>query len=186
MHSALQIRFALRCGAPTQMNEPLCTCGTCRRCRHRETAREWRKRNPEKVKEWARASARRRYAKLAADLEWREAENARLREYYAANPDTRRATIRKSKARAEYLAAKRALYHSGDVPTKARILVARAIRAGVLERPTECSRCGHECKPEGHHIDYSRPLDVEWLCQPCHYAAHGAVCRPPLLAGKDS
>lgn len=45
-----------------------------------------------------------------------------------------------------------------------------AKRAGkVCEQP--CARCG--CLDvEAHHPDYSRPLNVVWLCKPCHRAEH--------------
>jgi len=43
-----------------------------------------------------------------------------------------------------------------------------AVKSGTLVRPTKCSRCEKECKPEASHHDYSKPLDVEWLCAKCH------------------
>jgi hypothetical protein len=48
--------------------------------------------------------------------------------------------------------------------------VARAIRNGVLVRQP-CCRCG-EAKTVAHHEDYDKPLDVMWLCQPCHKKRH--------------
>lgn len=46
--------------------------------------------------------------------------------------------------------------------------VQRAIKSGLLIRPDACSLCGRACKPEAAHTDYSRPLDVRWLCRQCH------------------
>ena len=46
-----------------------------------------------------------------------------------------------------------------------------AIQVGVIERPDYCSGCGcssSEHRIEAHHHDYSKPLDVIWLCTPCH------------------
>lgn len=40
--------------------------------------------------------------------------------------------------------------------------------------PLPCAVCGAK-KVQAHHHDYSRPLDVEWLCFACHQAAHGKV-----------
>lgn len=57
---------------------------------------------------------------------------------------------------------------------KARTLCQRAVRAGTLVRPTECSECKKSCKPEGHHDDYSKPLEVAWLCPRCHRQRHSA------------
>lgn len=46
-----------------------------------------------------------------------------------------------------------------------------ALRCGVLIRPDVCSGCGcpsSEHRIEAHHHDYAKPLDVIWLCTPCH------------------
>lgn len=48
--------------------------------------------------------------------------------------------------------------------------VARAIRKGELVRQP-CCRCGAE-KTVAHHEDYDKPLEVVWLCQPCHKQRH--------------
>lgn len=51
--------------------------------------------------------------------------------------------------------------------------VARAIRKGEMV-PKNCERCGAE-KTVAHHEDYSKPLDVMWLCQPCHIQRHKEI-----------
>jgi hypothetical protein len=50
-----------------------------------------------------------------------------------------------------------------------------ATRSGKIV-PQPCFVCGE--KAEAHHPDYSRPLDVVWLCQPHHREAHAIVKRP--------
>lgn len=60
----------------------------------------------------------------------------------------------------------------------------QAVRRGELVRPDSCSRCGEKCIPDGHHADYGRPLDVEWLCRKCHHFAHGF--RPLNLYAGDT
>jgi len=55
---------------------------------------------------------------------------------------------------------------------KAHIAVGNALREGKLHRPDRCSHCKVECKPEGHHEDYQKPLDVVWLCSECHRNLH--------------
>ena len=48
--------------------------------------------------------------------------------------------------------------------------VSRAIKAGTLDRKP-CIRCG-DAKSVAHHEDYDKPLEVMWLCQPCHKKRH--------------
>lgn len=54
----------------------------------------------------------------------------------------------------------------------AHAAVSNAIRDGVLKKPSQCSRCASTKHIHGHHEDYSRPLDVIWLCPRCHRIAH--------------
>jgi hypothetical protein len=53
---------------------------------------------------------------------------------------------------------------------QAHRLVASAIKAGELVRQA-CVQCGMP-NGEAHHEDYSRPLDVTWLCRQCHARVH--------------
>lgn len=43
-----------------------------------------------------------------------------------------------------------------------------ALRRGELRRPSRCETCLLSIKPHAHHDDYSRPLEVRWLCRACH------------------
>jgi hypothetical protein len=52
----------------------------------------------------------------------------------------------------------------------AHIAVSNALRDGkIVKYP--CFICGN-AKSQGHHPDYSRPLDVVWLCSKHHKQAH--------------
>lgn len=55
---------------------------------------------------------------------------------------------------------------------RARSAVSNALRGGRLTKPDYCSSCGAKAVLHGHHDDYSRPLDVVWLCTLCHKARH--------------
>ena len=58
---------------------------------------------------------------------------------------------------------------------KANTLVNVAVRDGRLLRQP-CSKCGSTDRVQAHHPDYSKPLEVEWLCFPCHRGgAHHAL-----------
>ncbi len=41
-----------------------------------------------------------------------------------------------------------------------------------IKRPSECSCCGKKGKVEGHHEDYSRPMELTFLCNQCHNFIH--------------
>lgn len=53
---------------------------------------------------------------------------------------------------------------------RAHLLVAAAVRSGVLVRPDACESCFRFCRPDAHHEDYAKPLVVDWLCRKCHAA----------------
>jgi hypothetical protein len=59
-------------------------------------------------------------------------------------------------------------YQKNKEKRRAHVTLNRAIASGKLMRPENCSECGKECKPDGHHEDYSKPLDVKWICRACH------------------
>lgn len=89
------------------------------------------------------AEAQARYAarKKAADREgWLAYRNDIRRRWQEANPEKH--------------AAHNRVYHE--------------IRMGRMVRPDRCEHCDGECRPQAAHTDYSRPLDVLWLCAPCH------------------
>lgn len=60
---------------------------------------------------------------------------------------------------------------------KARALMAKAIRDGVLKR-MPCEVCA-EVKSEGHHEDYFKPLEIKWLCKKHHAEVHRKYKIPP-------
>ncbi len=51
--------------------------------------------------------------------------------------------------------------------------VAKAIRDGFLHRQP-CEVCGRENGVEAHHDDYTRTLDVRWMCRSHHRLWHSA------------
>jgi hypothetical protein len=53
---------------------------------------------------------------------------------------------------------------------RARQQVKTAITAGRLVRQP-CMSCG-AVKVQAHHHDYTKPLEVEWLCTTCHGKKH--------------
>ena len=49
---------------------------------------------------------------------------------------------------------------------------ARRFVSRKLTSPGVCSLCGSTHRIEAHHHDYSKPLEVEWLCSACHKQVH--------------
>ena len=61
---------------------------------------------------------------------------------------------------------------------RAQTVVNNAIRDGRLVRGIACEFCRATERLHAHHDDYSKPLEVRWLCIPCHRPWHAS------LAGK--
>lgn len=52
----------------------------------------------------------------------------------------------------------------------ARSLVSSALRRGILKKQP-CEVCGKRVV-DAHHDDYTKPLEVRWLCRTCHLQWH--------------
>lgn len=126
----------------------------CKDCT-RLDASTYRWANLEKMREYDRnrpnakersAENRRRMKELQEyDPErFREKERARLRNYRRQNKE-------------KEIAHERVFY---------------AVSTGRLINPGACSKCGVLCHTEAHHEDYSKPLEIVWLCDSCHKTRH--------------
>ena len=60
---------------------------------------------------------------------------------------------------------------------RAQRLVCSALKSGKLTKQP-CEVCGKD-KVQAHHDDYSKPLDVRWLCFLHHRMLHGQYCDHP-------
>ena len=94
-----------------------------------------------------------------------------MRTWYARHPGYGAASARARRdAAREY---EREQYNS-DAAFRARKLsrntAVRAVMSGELAREP-CEVCG-AVPTEAHHDDYSKPLDVRWLCNAHHLAHH--------------
>jgi hypothetical protein len=54
----------------------------------------------------------------------------------------------------------------------AHVITGNAVRDKKIEKQTKCSECKSTKKIEAHHDDYTKPLEVRWLCNACHRAWH--------------
>ena len=58
---------------------------------------------------------------------------------------------------------------------KARGILTDAVAHGRIIKPEHCEICKKptlKSKLHGHHDDYSKPLEVRWMCLPCHADYH--------------
>ena len=57
--------------------------------------------------------------------------------------------------------------------TKARAILGVNLRRGKIKKQS-CAKCGSG-KSQAHHPDYSKPLEVVWLCRKHHDEVHRAA-----------
>ena len=50
--------------------------------------------------------------------------------------------------------------------------VSNSVAYERLHSPLFCQHCGNNVRLHAHHLDYSKPLEVKWLCPLCHCAIH--------------
>lgn len=135
-----------------QTRELSCVCGDCRTCKHRSYMAEWTAANPERARQIAADS----YARHA------EAVRARARAYRAANIEAARAYDR-ARGHRSY----------GKQKDAARKALWNALKRGEIVREP-CEVCG-ATTVDGHHEDYSKPLEVRWLCRTHHMKIHRRI-----------
>jgi len=109
--------------------------------------------------------------------ECRAVNAARSQSYRDANPEEMRAADRaKYHRHKDRISAKKRANYDPE-KTRAQNQAKYAIRKGVLVRgPCEV---GIDCRGaiQAHHDDYSKPLDVRWLCRRHHAMHHVALGR---------
>lgn len=95
----------------------------------------------------------------------------RMAEYRRVNPEKAKAAQRRSyqKNRAHYMA--KSLKNKDPFKHRVRSLVGAALSRGVLVKG-DCELCGTEERIEAHHPDYTKPLEVQWLCISHHRQLH--------------
>ncbi len=125
-----------------------------------------------KCKECTKMDARtHRDANLGKILKYdRNRPNATARKADARRRYRERISTPEGRAR-EWAAKKK--YAIGD-RRACHIIVCNAIRDGRLKR-MPCERCQAEEHIHAHHENYTKPMDVIWLCRPCHGKRHREI-----------
>jgi len=120
---------------------------------YKNKSRKWAKENHERVKE----NRVRYYLENAERLRSQKREYSRRPEVVARQTER----FREYRKDEDFL-----------MREKARGILNKRIQSGKIINPNKCSECGEEGYSEAHHEDYSRPLDVIWLCKLCHEEIH--------------
>jgi hypothetical protein len=99
---------------------------------------------------------------------WRFKNDPKVKERHKAYLSTPDGIERMRRAQAEWI-------KSNPEKRAAHTILNNSVRRGLIEKPLSCSCCG-EFYPSriihAHHEDYSKPLDVIWMCAYCHADHH--------------
>ena len=135
-------RQCTKCGEPLPTDRRLPLCRACNSAR----ARTWQVANAERHIENQRR--------------WRQEHPDATQRWQATNPERHVAINRRWAA---------ANPERDQICRRAAGIVFKAVKRGELTRPAACEECGAaERQITAAHDDYSRPLDVRWLCRRCH------------------
>lgn len=89
-----------------------------------------------------------------------------------ANDRSRRKVYRNLLVKSGIITDKKPLTHEEKVIRKAaRNILQSALKQGRIKR-LDCERCGSNINVDAHHDDYTKPLEVIWLCKEHHIEHH--------------
>jgi ribosomal protein S27AE len=129
---------------------------TCNKCNEEKDDDRFYKRGSGYRKECKDCHKARHYSYMQTEL-GKEAHSKANRKYYKMAP-TKRYLINKE-------------YRKRN-PRKQRAheVIAYQVRLGNIKKEN-CEKCSNE-KVQAHHDDYSKPLNIRWLCSSCHCKHH--------------
>lgn len=119
----------------------------------KEKARQWKINNPERAKD----NNKKWYERNKESISLKAKE-------YASKPEVKSRIAERFR---EYRKEPEFAFKE-----RARSAVNHAIRDGKLVNPNRCSICLSVGYSEAHHDDYSKELDVIWVCKQCHEDIH--------------
>lgn len=121
----------------------------CKECK-RSDVNKYRMNNIEKVRDYDRKRGNRQSKQY-------------FTEYYKKNKD-------------KVLNSKKKWTLKNQIKKKAHSKVLLAIKKGLLIKPNACELCRvNNLSIHAHHDDYTKPLDVKWLCVKCHALRHRVI-----------
>jgi len=156
--------------------------GFCKECKSSKRKKLWIK-NPEKYKELARQSAKKaretnpeKYREYRD--RWNRENRARVtvqaRERAKERVESYKATVKRWREKNKdkiHESVKNSIKRNPE-KTLSRKLFHYYLKNETLVRNPKCEMCMMECRTEAHHEDYAYPLQVKWVCKPCHGKIH--------------
>lgn len=140
----------------------------CKECHNRDGRENYDPiKHREKAKKYAATGAFR-------TPEFREKNCIKCREYRRNNPEKASfVSLNWAKNNREKTRIYQEKWRKENRPQKAaNAYLQKHIKKGFIIRSQTCTTCHKECKTEAHHEDYTKPLDVIWLCRRCHMKLH--------------
>lgn len=181
----------------------------CTKCKEEKLFEEFRKSNRYKDGHYSRCKdCMKEYEKSNEDIDKKRESRKRYREKnreiirdqdrksYMRNPDKFRDKAKVSqkryfqteKGRLKYKIHNEILRKKYPEKARARSLLSNAVCEGRIIRPTQCTLCfSSDVVIQGHHYDYSKPLDIIWVCTSCHSMIHRKIrYRRDRLSGETA
>lgn len=104
--------------------------------------------------------------------------NENYRKYYLEHKDSIKNTMQKwLDKHPGYRSNQTSKFRSNNPEKyKSHIIVFHSLVNGIISK-SPCSKCGATTNIHAHHNDYSKPLEITWLCASCHRKYH-TNCLP--------
>lgn len=129
-------------------------CTDCRKAKDEETRKKWSKKNPERIRKYAKQS------------------NDRYREKHGCSAGANWQKENRNKANKWQL---KYYYKNHDIQKKQKNCRRRTLillkQRGITVYNQNCEIC-EKAAEVIHHEDYSNPFDVMYMCKECHYNLH--------------
>lgn len=152
----------------------------CKQCRKEKTQNRINS-DPEKYKKFCSDRSKKRWKNedyKKSIKNWREKNKEKIakqcREYLDKNKDYLYSKQKEWRTINKNIISESENKYKENNPLKlaCRSYVRTAIKNGNITNPNKCNKCMKECKPEAHHKDYTKPLEIIWLCRTCHGHEH--------------
>lgn len=103
----------------------------------------------------------------------KDCERKRKLEQRSRNIDSHRARNKRyyENNKEKFLSRRKLWGEKNKLKIKAHTAVKNALLKGNLKRLFRCEIC-KRTPTDAHHADYSRPLEIKWLCRSCHMKVH--------------